>query len=111
MGDSEAVIYNDEGETMVEEPEMAEETHERVWHESEAARLARKTAKEHGWKQAQLERRAEQPLPYPGLGYSPPPWTAPIPKPPQLCPTPKPRPSDAVQAMLEETRRETDPEE
>jgi hypothetical protein len=75
--DSEAVICNGEGKTMVEEPETEEEMRE-----NEVARLARKTAKERKQKQAQLERRAEQPLPYPGLGYSPPVWTAPIPRSP-----------------------------
>jgi hypothetical protein len=105
-GDSEAVICNDEGETGVEEPETEEEIRERVWSESEAARLARKTAKEQGRKRAQLERRAEQPLPFPGLGYSPSAWTAPTLKTPRPCPTPKPEPSDGVHAIEDEASRE-----
>ncbi|KAJ6544298.1 hypothetical protein B0H19DRAFT_1267584 [Mycena capillaripes] len=66
---------------------------EAKWQRDEKNRLARKTAKEQARKAAQLERRAEQPLPFPGLGYSPPPRIDPKPREPRPFPIGKPAPS------------------
>ncbi|KAJ6527541.1 hypothetical protein B0H10DRAFT_1974282, partial [Mycena sp. CBHHK59/15] len=68
-----------EAEADTKEPWVAEVEEERVldaeeqWLHDELARIARKREKESARKAAQLERRAKQPLPFPGLGYSPPP--------------------------------------
>ncbi|KAJ7251413.1 hypothetical protein C8J57DRAFT_1520736 [Mycena rebaudengoi] len=79
---------------MQEEAEMAEEkSAETVWREEEMARIARKTEKERNRKTAQLLRRAEQPLPFPGLGHSPLPYTEPKPRSPRPFPGEPPQQS------------------
>ncbi|KAJ6537462.1 hypothetical protein B0H10DRAFT_66513 [Mycena sp. CBHHK59/15] len=109
-GDGEAVIQNeDSGDAVEEGPETAEEMRERVWTENEVARLARKVEKERERKRAHLERRAEQPLPFPAIGHSPSIWTAPAPRKPRPFPAPKTAPApDHIAAIA--GVGETDPE-
>ncbi|KAJ7023436.1 hypothetical protein C8F04DRAFT_1305180 [Mycena alexandri] len=71
---------------------------EEVWRWDELERIARKSMKERVRKAAQLDRRAEQPLPFPGLGYSPPPRTAPKPDTPQPFPIAKTTPASETAA-------------
>ncbi|KAJ7135941.1 hypothetical protein C8R44DRAFT_869633 [Mycena epipterygia] len=109
-GTMEAVIGNEGGGDPVEGPETEQATRERVWQEEEEVRMSKKVVKKRERKEAQLERRAEQPLPFPGLGYSPPQWTAPTAKTPRPYPTPKTT-APEPQIVMPETRTETDPEQ
>ncbi|KAJ7845868.1 hypothetical protein B0H14DRAFT_2584508 [Mycena olivaceomarginata] len=67
----------------------ADDAEER-WLRGELERIAHKREKERVRKAAQLERRAEQALPFPGLGYSPPAQTEHLPRTPRAYPAPKP---------------------
>ncbi|KAJ7262132.1 hypothetical protein C8J57DRAFT_1633748 [Mycena rebaudengoi] len=97
-------------------------TPEEKWEYEEIARIARRGEKEKQCKAKQLLRRAEQPLPFPGLGYSPPPRTEPKPRIPRPFPMSGeraqiPAATDAaVNTQVDETpgekdRYEKDPEE
>ncbi|KAJ7330929.1 hypothetical protein DFH08DRAFT_966678 [Mycena albidolilacea] len=62
---------------------------EEKWLEEEIMRINWKRTKEKARKATQLQRRAEQPFPFPGLGYSPPHRTESSPRQPHSFPTPK----------------------
>ncbi|KAJ6535377.1 hypothetical protein DFH09DRAFT_1324998 [Mycena vulgaris] len=85
--DDEGIVGEDSGDAMgvVEEDMDAEEQ----WRREEVARIARRREKDRSRKAAQLERRAEQPLSFPGLGYSPPLRVDPKPREPRPFPVDK----------------------
>ncbi|KAJ7262829.1 hypothetical protein C8J57DRAFT_1231441 [Mycena rebaudengoi] len=86
---------------------------EETWRHDELERIARRREKERARKAAQLQRRAEQPLPFPGLGHSPAAWTEPIPHQPRPFPVPKPKPQPPAhytEELVERSRnRSTSP--
>ncbi|KAK6988932.1 hypothetical protein R3P38DRAFT_3438904 [Favolaschia claudopus] len=94
-------VRGDEGRTaarQTEETEAAAETSressdpdspEERWRQAELERIGRRRERERKRKDAQLLRRAEQPLPFPGLGYSFDTWTEPGEYRPRPFPIPK----------------------
>jgi hypothetical protein len=62
---------------------------EKQWLEEEIVRIDWRQTKEKARKATQLQRRAEQPFPFPGLGYSPPHSAEHSPRRPHPFPTPK----------------------
>ncbi|KAJ7232539.1 hypothetical protein C8J57DRAFT_1533014 [Mycena rebaudengoi] len=106
--EEEATIQNEIGDETKEGPETERETQERIWNENEAARLTKKTTKEQERKRAQLERRAEQPLPFPGLGSSPAIQIAHAARTPRPFPAPKPTPPEVAEETKGATETEPD---
>ncbi|KAJ6545922.1 hypothetical protein B0H10DRAFT_2243885 [Mycena sp. CBHHK59/15] len=107
----ETVLQNKD-RRVIEQEEDAETAKEKgpeeVWREEEIAQIERKKENEKQRKAEQLFRRAEQPLPFPGLGYSPPPHIepkshSPHPFPAQITGGKPPTPIDGVGNIGEET--------